>query len=116
MRRRLTGIAALAVASVLPFAAAALASDRTLDRCEALGVKDYAAAGQAATIRIDRNPDRLAIDRYEGKIGTIGIPTVYHGRATIDTGSGPSEMRFICLDAGDPKPGPVFFYLLPREE
>ncbi len=43
-------------------------------------MKDLAASGQTGTIRIDRNPDHLAIDRYEGKVGKLAIPTVYHGR------------------------------------
>lgn len=116
MRIGLTNRAALAAILALSLPASALASDRTLDRCEALGVKDLAASGQTGTIRIDRNPDHLAIDRYEGKVGKLAIPTVYHGRASVDTGAGTSAMRFICLDGGNPKPGPVFFYLLPLDE
>lgn len=91
------------------------ANDATLDRCAALGVKDYAAWGQSATIAIDRDPARLYVDRYEGTVAGMVIPTVYHGRATVDTGEGPMAMRFICLDGGEPEPGPVFFYLLPDD-
>lgn len=103
-------------AAILLAAAPVAASDSTLDRCEALGAADYARWGRTARIAIDRDLDRMSVDRYEGKVGGVDIPTVYHGRATVDVGEGPVPMRFICLDAGDPEPGPVFFYLLPATE
>ena len=107
-------LSAVLVAGSLVTAAVA-APPSMASRCAAFGEADAARWGGKLAITVDEAPDALWIDRYEGRVGTTDVPTVLHGRAMVDDGGGPRRRRFICLDGGDPEPGPVFFYLLPDE-
>ncbi len=52
-------------------------------------------------------------DKFADQVGTQFVSTVYHGKATYQTGGAPAEVRFICLHGGLGK-GAVFVYTLPR--
>ena len=60
---------------------------------------------------IDRST--VSEDKFVDQVGQQFVSTIYHGKATFEAGSGPKQVRFICLHAGYRR-GPVFVYTLPE--
>lgn len=52
-------------------------------------------------------------DKYTDKVGSQPVTTIYHGKASYQSGGAPIDVRFICLHAGLGK-GAVFVYTLPK--
>lgn len=97
----------LAIIALLTASATIAAADRpsrgdALADCEALAVAmSREDSNPLSSVRIDRDPDHLAINRYEHRVGQVMVPTEYMGWAVIAYGNQPPQrVRFICLHTG----------------
>jgi hypothetical protein len=108
----LAAVVALAVLAGAPSALAQKSTEDGLRDCEKLAAikfkQENSAFKKFAIARADVEEDKFA-----DKVGTQFVSTVYHGKATYQTGGEPADVRFICLHAGLGK-GAVFVYTLPR--
>ena len=105
-------------ALVLALAIPATAAPRAKTRFD--GIRD---CEQLAAVQFKRhNPafrrfiiDRSNVDddKYADNVGPLFVSTIYHGKASYDSGKGPQPTRFICLHGGVGR-NAVFVYTLPE--
>jgi len=104
---------AIALLGLLLATPAAIAQRTTFDGlvgCERYAAVEFKRRNPAfRRFVIDRAS--VTVDRFADKIGSQFVSTIYHDRASYDSGNGAKSVRFLCLHGGVER-GPLFVYAL----